>query len=206
MLGPHRQSCTGYRAATRVQRLGEAIHVLRGAWADEPFSYAGRHYRCTDLDLDPRPMQRPGPAIHVGAGGPAMLRLAARQADIVNIANRTAEDGRGVHGLDVGPDAFRAKVDLVRRTALGRLPMPELSVSIRVLAVDDEPGVVYPALREHFAALRGTPAMLHGSVEEVVAEILRWNEDCGISYFVLGEDARAEQLADVITAVRATGR
>jgi probable F420-dependent oxidoreductase len=73
---------------TRVARLTEAVRVLKGCFADGPFSYAGEHYRITDHDGYPKPVQRPHPPLFLGGGGRRALTLAAREADIIGLAPR----------------------------------------------------------------------------------------------------------------------
>src|SRR5207302_8756830 len=79
----------------RQARLAEAIAVLKGVFGDEPFSFAGEHYRITDLDGQPKPVQRPYPPFLIGGGGRRTLELAAREAQIVSLAPRIRPDGRG---------------------------------------------------------------------------------------------------------------
>ena len=114
----------------RLARLREAVDVLRGAWSDKPFSYYGDHYRADELDFAPRPVQRPHPPLLLGGGGRVMLRFAAREADIVNITNQTAADGRGVAPADVGLAPLLAKLALVREAAAER-PVPPRGVCRR---------------------------------------------------------------------------
>ena len=45
----------------RIARLAESITVLKGLLADGPFTFHGEHYRVTDLDGQPKPVQRPHP-------------------------------------------------------------------------------------------------------------------------------------------------
>ena len=47
----------------RQARLAEAIAVLKGCFADGPFSFAGEHYTITDYDAHPKPAQQPAPAV-----------------------------------------------------------------------------------------------------------------------------------------------
>jgi probable F420-dependent oxidoreductase len=68
---------TGHRA----QRLEEGVEVLRALWADGEATYEGELYRFKDLRLEPKPLQRGGPPIWFGAGGPPALRRAARIGD-----------------------------------------------------------------------------------------------------------------------------
>ena len=72
-------------AGLRVDRLAEAIRVLKGCWGDGPFTHDGEHYRVDDLDGRPVPLTPGGPPIVIGGGGPRVLRLAGREADIVGL-------------------------------------------------------------------------------------------------------------------------
>ncbi len=72
----------------RQARLEEGIAVLKGCLGDGPFSFAGEHYTITDLDGQPKPIQRPHPPFLIGGGGRRTLALAGREADIVGLAPR----------------------------------------------------------------------------------------------------------------------
>jgi len=50
-------------------------------WAGEPFSYRGRHFTLENVRIRPRPFQRPGPPLWIGASVPAAARRAGRVAD-----------------------------------------------------------------------------------------------------------------------------
>lgn len=69
------------RPGERIDRLEEALEIIYGLFGPEPFSYEGKHYRVRGLDGQPKPAQPRVPLL-VGVGGPRMLRLAARRADI----------------------------------------------------------------------------------------------------------------------------
>ena len=79
----------GFDAAPiRSDRLAEAIAVLKGCFADGPFTFHGSHYRITNHDGLPKPVQRPHPPFLIGGGGRRTLSLAAREAQIVGLAPR----------------------------------------------------------------------------------------------------------------------
>lgn len=44
--------------------------ILKGLFADGPFSFSGDHYTITELEGRPTPVQRPRPPIMIGGGGP----------------------------------------------------------------------------------------------------------------------------------------
>ena len=73
------------RGSVRVDRLCEAVAVMKGLFADGAFSFAGHHYRVHELDGRPKPIQRPHPPLLIGGAGRRVLSFAAREADIVGI-------------------------------------------------------------------------------------------------------------------------
>jgi alkanesulfonate monooxygenase SsuD/methylene tetrahydromethanopterin reductase-like flavin-dependent oxidoreductase (luciferase family) len=72
-------------AGERVSRLEEALQLTRAllaAPAGQAVSYEGKYYRLAGAFNNPPPLAQPHPPILVAAGGPRMVRLAARYADI----------------------------------------------------------------------------------------------------------------------------
>src|SRR5713226_2056999 len=60
----------------RVDRMIEHTRVLKGLFADGPFSFNGDHYTITNLDGSPAPYRPGGPPIVIGGGSPRVLRFA----------------------------------------------------------------------------------------------------------------------------------
>ena len=48
------------------ERFDEYLEVILKAWTTERFSFSGKHYRCEDLYVRPKPVQTPHPPIRVG--------------------------------------------------------------------------------------------------------------------------------------------
>ncbi|HQY33826.1 MAG TPA: LLM class flavin-dependent oxidoreductase [Actinotalea sp.] len=69
----------------RAERLDEALAILDRAWTGEPFSWDGRHYAVTDLQIGPPPVQRPRVPIWVVGAWPAerSMERAARWDGVV---------------------------------------------------------------------------------------------------------------------------
>ena len=61
--------------------MEEGVEVIRRAWADGPFTFEGRHHRYHDLDVTPKPAQRPGPEIWLAGRDPVPAERAARLGD-----------------------------------------------------------------------------------------------------------------------------
>ena len=93
-------------AGERVDGLIDAIHILRGAWANESFSYEGKQYSVTDCVLEPKPVTQPIPIL-IGASKPRMLGLAG------SLADGWIKNG----GWPASPEAYAEQQELVERGA-----------------------------------------------------------------------------------------
>lgn len=70
-------------AGERIDRLDEAVQIVKGLLTTDDFDFDGRHYHLRKAFYRPRPVQRPHPPIWIGATGEkVMLPLAARHADV----------------------------------------------------------------------------------------------------------------------------
>jgi F420-dependent oxidoreductase-like protein len=67
---------------SRIERLGEAVEIIKTMWTEEKASYSGKHYLIHDAVCEPKPVQKPHPPITVGGGGEKLtLKVTARHAD-----------------------------------------------------------------------------------------------------------------------------
>ena len=119
----------------RMDRFAEAVEVITHLkWSDRPVSYSGRYYTLKDATLLPRPRRPGGPPLLIGGGGPKRtLPLAARYADIWNVAM-------------VAPDALQEKLRLLDSliVAAGRQPgdvARTLMIPVQWFARDDLDGL-----------------------------------------------------------------
>jgi probable F420-dependent oxidoreductase len=74
-------AASGASTARRGPRAEEYLQVLHTLWADETSAFDGEFYRVPPGRMLPKPVQRPGPPVLLGAGAPAALRRAGRAAD-----------------------------------------------------------------------------------------------------------------------------
>ena len=175
----------------RIDRLTEAVAILRGLWADGPMRFEGAHYRIADLDGLPRPFTPGGPPIVIGGGGPRVLRLAAAAADVVAINFNLRA---GVIDERAFPDgtveATDRKVGWVRAAA--RAGAPELQVRVHVAMVTADRDAVIDELAPTFGLTpdeaRTTPHALVGSVDQICDQLVERRERWGISYLGLTDD------------------
>lgn len=66
----------------RVERLCEAVEIVKKLWSEEQVCYVGRHFSVAGAVCEPKPLQKPHPPIIVGGGGEKYtLWVTARYAD-----------------------------------------------------------------------------------------------------------------------------
>ena len=196
-----------YRAAgipldppgVRIDRLAESVEVIKGLFGPHPLTYHGKHYRITDLDGLPKPVQAPHPPILIGGGSRRVLELAGAVADIAGINASMRRTGPGGALLDLTEERVAAKLSTVRAAACaaGRDPARlRYQMSILSLRVTDVPGArpwtsSLAADVTDPAALADSPAVLHGSVGQCVETLQRRREQLGLDYIQFGGDLTA---------------
>jgi probable F420-dependent oxidoreductase len=195
-------------AGVRIDRLAEALAVIKGAWGDGPFDHDGKHYTIRAYNGTPKPVQQPRPPIVGGGGGPRLLRLAGREADIVGInPNLRAGEITG-DALQTSLAAETAKkVGWIREGAGARFDDLELQVRYFIAAITDDARGMADAV----AGAAGTTAddalasavALIGSVDAVCDTLIQRREEWGVSYVVLGHDT-FEAFAPVVARLAGT--
>jgi probable F420-dependent oxidoreductase len=193
---------------TRIERTVEALAICKGLWADGVFDFAGRHYTVAGLDGLPKPVQRPHPPILVGGGRPRMLRVAAREADIVGI-NPSLHTGQ-VNGetiADVVAERVDEKVAWVREAAGDRFEQLELNLLVQLAMVVDDRQALIESMASGFGLTPqqalGTPYSWVGTVEEICDDVRGWRDRWGISYWVVHGDSM-DAMAPVVAELAGT--
>jgi probable F420-dependent oxidoreductase len=180
-------------AGVRINRLEEALSIIKQFFTQDSVTFAGNHYTVTDLKAFPKPLQRPHPPIFMGGGGKKVLTLAGREADIVGLHLRVKDDGT----VDAGERteaALAQKVEWVRQGAGERFTAVELNLLIgAVIITEDRQQAAEQRARERgtgvtAAQLLASPYLLIGTVEQLVETIQRRREQFGISYLVVGTE------------------
>jgi probable F420-dependent oxidoreductase len=183
------------RGGTRVERLTEAVTIIKDLLKGEQVTFAGRHYRVTGHSIAPLPVQRPHPPILIGGNGPRLLALAAREADIVGLSGITFRGG-GAALPDLSgwrTSSVDERVQLVRDVAgEERYARLELNALVQRVVVTDVRRKAAEELTSRWAQLTPdeilqSPYVLIGTVDQMVEDLQARRERWGISYYVIFE-------------------
>ena len=194
---------------TRVERLTEAVVIVKGLLAGEPFTFAGRHYRVAGHRIHPLPIQRPHPPIVVGGNAPRLLTLAGREADIVGLTGIAFRQG----GTQPDVSAWRtATVDerlaVVRQSAGERYEHLELNALVQRVVVTDDRHRAAQELAKRWPSLSAedlleSPYLLIGTVGQMAEDLRARRERWGISYYTTFEPY-LDALAPVVNRLAGT--
>jgi probable F420-dependent oxidoreductase len=189
----------------RIDRLEESLAIVRGLFSGRPVDHDGSAYRIKGLDLGIVPVEFGYPPIVVGAGGPRMLRVAARAADVVGILPAPIRGGEDSDDpLDRSPEAFDRKLAVIREAAAGRPAPPEISTFVTVRIADNRREATEQLIRERgwagvdAEAVWAMPTIFVGSVGQIRDDLRARRERFGLAYLVCSD-------TDVPTLARVLG-
>jgi len=195
-------------AGVRVDRLEEALRILRDMLGGEKVTFSGGHYRLRDLEVFPRPERRP--PLLVGAGSRRMLGLAGRYADVVGILPRALPNGTISEEISERlPDTIARKVGWVREAAAAEGRDVELSMIVTPTFGADprKTAAKVAVLRGWGTASAGLvldmPAQFLGPPEHIAEQMRERRERYGFSYYVVS-DSCLEAFAPVVDLLAGT--
>jgi F420-dependent oxidoreductase-like protein len=156
----------------RMDRLDEALTIIKLMFTEERPSFEGKHYRIDRALNSPRPLQPGGPKILVGGGGEKRtLRILATHGDIGHWFNGPLED------LKRKKTVFEEHCDAVRRDPAEVM----LTVGMNIVLVEHE--------KDAAAAVAMVPEqrrpMVSVATPAQAAENLRGYLDAGFGGFTL---------------------
>ena len=155
-------------AGARVAQLEEAIQAIKQLFTSDVVDFNGIYYTISGLKGNIKPAQKPHMPILVAGAGEKMLKLAAREADIIAIGSAMAADQRGV--------TLDQKVRWVEEAAGDRFPQLELSQTIYDVDIVDSP--TPPSPQQGGWAIPRRPLR----TEEAVADLMEQRDRYGFSY------------------------
>ena len=187
----------------RLDQLADAIKVLKAMWTQDEPTYHGTHFSIEKAYNNPRPLQKPHPPIMLGGSGSKLLKIAAAEADILNLIPPI------FNGKDLINDPAAAvrfdKAELKRRIGklhvlakeAGRDPKDIEISGLLLISLSKDKSGADAAVRQiakkwgfpDEEAARRAPSILAGTPDEVKREIRSRIEETGMTYFVVLPDS-----------------
>jgi len=189
------------RGRVRVARLAEAVTLLKRLFTEEQVTFAGEYYSVEKAECRPKTVQQPHPPFLIAGGGPDILALAGREANIVAIVPSGITGSGPIPPEKFRLETMREQIGRVRDAAGARFGEIELSMFLDCALTDDrektiaeiaEKGKVEPdTVRDN--VYRGI-----GNLQEIRDHVVRVRDAIGITYFCLrGPDV--EKLGPIVS-------
>ena len=179
-------------AGTRVGRLEEALQVMKQLFTEETVNFSGKYYTITELKGNIRPVQQPHLPLLVAGAGERMLKLAAREANIIAIGSKIT-----AQGADPTDATMEQKIAWIKEAAGKRLADLELSQTVYDLQITDSGTAL--SIQAGGPPIPKRPL----SIEQAVAHLLEQRDRYGFSYLQVYE-GQMENFAPVVA--RLTGK
>jgi probable F420-dependent oxidoreductase len=173
-------------AGARVDQLQETLQIMKRLFTEETVSFTGKYYTITEIKGYPRPAQKPHPPILVAGAGERMLKLAAREADIIAIGSRI-----GAQGVDPTDATTEQKIAWIKEAAGERFADLELSQTIFDLEITDGGTALSPQPGAWSIPKRPL------TTEQAIAHLLEQRERYGFSYLQISA-GQIENFAPVV--------
>ena len=186
-------------------RFREAVEIVLAAWRTERLTWSGRHWQFENVEVLPKPQQRPHPPVWLAAGSKSAIGWAAEQghsillgphetfaenaANIEFYRNQLAAHGHAAIGREIPQarliavaDSDAAAEEIARsgvEWVAGAYVNPAKATDASALS--DAMRMDRSALVERY--LRS--CVIHGTTDRVAAEIERLQAECHLDYLMI---------------------
>jgi alkanesulfonate monooxygenase SsuD/methylene tetrahydromethanopterin reductase-like flavin-dependent oxidoreductase (luciferase family) len=179
-------------------RFFEALEIMRRAWADGPFSFAGEYYAFHNVNAVPKPFQKPHPPIRVacesrasfqmlgGLAFPILIRHQMEIAELQDLLDQYASARQAAGDTSANNVTLQASCYVAETMERARSEPEYSTVRDRKIALmtraglegDTEAGARL-AVEVKYAQL--LPRLLFGTPEAIVDRIAEYRETLGIT-------------------------
>lgn len=185
----HVHGLTWPKFSERLDRLDEALTLIRMLWTQEASTFEGQYYTLAEAPFDPKPIQKPYPPIIIGGTGERTMRVAAKHADdynqitalrqaaanIVKFKAICAEEGRD-------PDGMRFSVQMPLRLSDDKADVDNFINTTVETYTRGASHALSPLYDEVEGQVRDSA--FWGSPEDIKEQVDRWT-DAGVNHFIL---------------------
>jgi F420-dependent oxidoreductase-like protein len=179
----------------RMQRLEEAIQIIRKMWTEEPYaSFEGKYYQIQNAYCNPKPIQKPSPPILVGGSGERKtLKIVAKYADACNLFGSI--------------ETIKRKLDVLKEHCknIGRDYNSILKTKLDLVVIDDSEEKARKRAQQFYIGIpeqqiKDREFAIYGTREDVSRQI-ELLEEAGIQYLMVHlEPSRELEELDTFTS------
>ncbi|MCW4034643.1 MAG: TIGR03560 family F420-dependent LLM class oxidoreductase [Candidatus Bathyarchaeota archaeon] len=165
----------------RVERLNEAIEIMKLLWTQKTADYNGEYYTLKDAFCEPKPTQKPYPPIIVGGGGEKYtLKVTAKHADRFDWGYLSSVDEyqRKLKVLETHCDAVGRSFEEIEKSCW---PMGQIFLAENKKELDK---LVPKWLPEGVSRKDFVKSNFVGTPEECVKHVQKY-VDVGVNHFML---------------------
>jgi probable F420-dependent oxidoreductase len=182
------------RGRVRVARLAEAVTLMKRLFTEEQVTFAGEYYNVENAECRPKTLQQPYPPFLIAGGGPDILALAGREANIVAIVPSGITGSGQIPPEKFRLETMREQIQMVRDAAGARFGEIELSMFLDCTLTDDREKTIAELAAKTGPGERGPvdPDVVRnnayrgiGTLQEIRGHIVRVRDAIGITYFCL---------------------
>lgn len=186
-------------APQRITKLEEVISLVKAHWSGHELDRTGEFVNVTGYAGLPLPVQRPRPPIMIGGGRKRVLSLAAREADIVSIANVPFVPVNEA-GLSPEKEAVR-RLGYVREAAGDRFGHLDIESSPYFTEITDDTEAAVARVATMLAiepdGLLDHPNVLIGSPDEIVDRLQARRQAIGVNYVSI-QQSQIDSFAPIV--------
>jgi F420-dependent oxidoreductase-like protein len=162
----------------RIERLEEAIQIIRKMWTQEDgtaITFNGKYYQLKNAYCNPKPIQKPSPPIMIGGSGERMtLKIVAKYADACNLFGSAETIKRKLDILKEHCKSVGRDYDSILKTKLGFVIIDNDKEKIKKTIQQISKGMPEEQIKEF---------VIYGTPEDILRQI-ETLEDTGIQYFI----------------------
>jgi probable F420-dependent oxidoreductase len=193
---------------TRIERMQEALTIMKALWTDGTCTFQGKHYTVTNAQGFPRPSTPGGPPVLIGGGGKKILTIAAQMADTIGVNPNLrsgavdADTAKSAMG-----DVYRERMQWIRDAAGDRFDSLDLQVLTFMTQVVDNRDEVLANIAPLFGVTpeeaADIPLAMIGTVDQIVESLQKRREEFGFNDIVVQGEAM-EAFAPVVAKLAGT--
>lgn len=189
----------------RLEQLAEGLQICKAMWTEDEPTFTGKHFRIEKAYNNPRGVQKPHPPIMLGGSGTKLLKLAAREASIINLIPATGNGKDFVNDpiatVKFDMPTLKSRIDLLHQfmREAGRDPGEMEIGGLLLLGLSRDPND--PGLRAlatqlgfpDYATAQASPVAILGTPEEARAELQKRVRETGMTYYIFVASSEESQ-------------